>query len=186
MLLQAEQGQHSKGCNVSCFSVWKTEQHKSGMPHGGWGKCFIAVGLCIRILAIFILTPETCTMLLRKEQVVINDVGKQPSRYTSDLIYVQKRRIFQKGLGSLSFSSSIFQTRVENGSAKLLNTAVEKASFQCTYFIFGCLARGLHRMTDMSSGQLISFSAYSKIPYALLTAIFLFSKMIPAYSCYPF
>lgn len=58
-------------------------------------------------------------------------------------------------------------------SVKLLISTVEKASSQSTYFIFGCLACGLHRLTEMSSGEPISFSTYSKIPSALLTDLFL-------------
>lgn len=70
-------------------------------------------------------------------------------------------------------------------AVKLLNSAVEKASFQSAYFIFGCLACGLHRLTGMSSGQLISFSTYSEIPYALLIAIFS-PKMTVPHSWHPF
>lgn len=68
-------------------------------------------------------------------------------------------------------------------AVKLLTSAAEKASFQSA-FIFGFLACGTHRLTDMSSGQLILLSAYFCLPYALLTAVFF--PMIVAHSCYPF
>lgn len=102
--------------------------------------------------------------------MVINQAGKQPSRYTSDFISVQQRILMRNGWIH-SFSTNIFQTRVVKGC---------KITEQCSgkSFLSVCL---LHfwvpnLWSPMSSGQLILFSACSKIPYSLLTAIFFFAK----------
>lgn len=65
-------------------------------------------------------------------------------------------------------------------AVKSLNNAVGKAYFQSA-FIFGCLAHVLHRLTVIRTFW-SHFLPFSKIPYALLIAVFP-PKMIVSHSC---